>query len=68
MAQSGKNRTMNTFQDGMRMDVDKLNQPNSSFRYGLNGRLIYNRDGTYAWETERGNKLSINYISWHVEN
>ena len=61
MAQSGKNRTMNTFQDGMRMDVDKLNQPNSSFRYGLNGRLIYNRDGTYAWETERGNKLSINY-------
>jgi len=60
MAESGKNRTMNTFQEGMRMDIDKLNQPNSSFRYGLNGRLIFNRDGTYAWESERGNKLSIN--------
>lgn len=59
MADNAQNQEMNTFQDGMRMDVDKLNQPNSSFRYGLNGRLVFNRDGTYAWESERGNIRSF---------
>tara|TARA_R110000751_G_scaffold26901_7_gene71554 strand:- start:4060 stop:8490 length:4431 start_codon:yes stop_codon:yes gene_type:complete len=59
MAEDTQDQGMNTFQEGMRMDVDKLNQPNSSYRYGLNGRLIFNRDGSYAWESEMGNKLSF---------
>ncbi len=59
MAKGGKNNSMITFQDGMMLDNDKLNQSDKSFRYGLNGRLIFNRDGTYSWETERGNMFSF---------
>lgn len=52
-------RTVNTFQEGMLQDLDKLNQPNSAYRYSKNGKLIFNEDGTYSWENERGTKLSF---------
>jgi hypothetical protein len=52
-------RTYNTFNNGMGMDIDKLSQPNSSYRYSLNGRLVFNKDGTYSWVNEKGNKLSF---------
>jgi hypothetical protein len=55
-----KQSQINTFQDGMRQDVDKLNHPNTAYRYSLNGRLVFNTDGTYAWQTELGNRISFN--------
>ena len=59
MPENAQNREINTFQKGMQTDIDKLNQPNETYRYALNGRLVFNRDGTYAWETERGNIFSF---------
>ena len=29
----GTTRTINTFNEGMAQDVDKLNQPNAAYRY-----------------------------------
>jgi len=52
-------RSTNTFQDGMRLDVDKLNQSKSSYRYSLNGRLVFNKDGTFSWERPNGQKDSF---------
>lgn len=52
-------RTINTFQEGMLQDLDKLNQPNSAYRRSKNGKLIFNEDGTYSWENEKGMKTSI---------
>jgi len=55
----GTTRTINTFNEGMAQDVDKLNQPNAAYRYSKNGKLIFNEDGTYSWENEEGTQLSF---------
>lgn len=52
-------RDLNNFSKGMVQDVDILNQPKGSYRYSLNGDLIYNPDGTFSWENERGTTLSF---------
>lgn len=52
-------KVINVFNDGMQLDIDKLNQPNTSYRYSLNGSLIFNEDGTYSWENEKGNVESF---------
>lgn len=55
MAQGNpNNRAIVTSQDGMNQDVDKLNHPNSTFRYSLNCRISFNEDGTFSWTNERG--------------
>jgi hypothetical protein len=54
-----KQRHVNTFQNGMRRDVDILNQPEGSYRYSLNGRIVFNQDGTYSWQTELGSRISF---------
>lgn len=51
--------TVNTFNQGMVSDVDILNQNSTSYRYSMNGRLMFNKDGTYSWETENGSKVSF---------
>lgn len=54
-----KQQQVNTFQNGMRLDVDKLNHPADAYRYSMNGRIIFNTDGTYSWQTELGNRVSF---------
>lgn len=53
------NRAMVTSQEGMNQDVDKLNHPNSTYRYSLNCRVTFNKDGTFSWTNERGMKQSF---------
>lgn len=52
-------QAVNSFQDGLRQDVDILLSPNKSYRYSIGGRLMFNKNGTYSWEVENGNKLSF---------
>lgn len=51
---SQRQSVLNTFQDGMVTDVDVQRQRNSSYRYSLNGRVVYNEDGTLSWEVAKG--------------
>lgn len=47
-------RVSNTFEGGMESDLDgRLSQANS-YKLSVNGRIIYNKDGTLAWENEKG--------------
>jgi hypothetical protein len=50
---------INSFQEGMKQDIDILLSNNKSYRYSIGGRLMYNKNGTYSWEVENGNKLSF---------
>jgi len=50
---------INSFNDGMIQDYDVLNTPATAYRDSLNGRLIFNKNGTYSWETENGSKVAI---------
>lgn len=65
-----RTRTTNTFIKGMSQDIDKHIQDNQSYRYALNGRIIYNTSNkdietkggvllgnTFAFTNEKGNKL-----------
>lgn len=52
-------QAVNSFQDGMKQDIDILLSPNQSYRYSMGGRLMFNKNGTYSWEVENGNKLSF---------
>jgi hypothetical protein len=54
----GKN-TVNTFNGGLKQDNDPLISSPNSLRDSMNGRLMFNKDGTYAWETENGSKNSV---------
>ncbi len=54
----GKN-TVNTFNGGLKQDNDPLISSSNSLRDSMNGRLMFNKDGTYAWETENGSKNSV---------
>lgn len=55
-------QAVNSFQDGMRQDVDILLSPNKSYRYSMGGKLMFNKNGTYSWEVENGNKLSFTML------
>ena len=53
---------INSFQEGMKQDIDILLSNNKSYRYSIGGRLMYNKNGTYSWEVEGGNKLSFSIL------
>lgn len=53
------NSSMNVFSGGMSGDTDILNTDNATYRDSMNGRLMFNKDGTYSWETENGTKSSF---------
>lgn len=53
---------INSFQEGMKQDIDILLSNNKSYRYSIGGRLMYNQDGTYSWEVENGNRLSFSML------
>lgn len=50
---------VNSFQLGLRQDRDPLIQDPRSYRDSLNGRLLFNQSGNYAWVIARGNKSSF---------
>jgi hypothetical protein len=51
---------VNIFHKGMVQDMDKLQMSRESYYYAMNGRVIYNVDGTYAFENANGTKFAIN--------
>jgi hypothetical protein len=51
--------TINTFQKGMHTGLDKSQESKQSYLDSFNGRIIYNEDGTYAWENANGTKLVL---------
>tara|TARA_R110000868_G_scaffold402997_1_gene679807 strand:+ start:345 stop:4688 length:4344 start_codon:yes stop_codon:yes gene_type:complete len=53
---------LNSFQEGMKQDIDILLSNNKAYRYSIGGRLMYNKNGTYSWEVEGGNKLSFSIL------
>ena len=57
--------TINTFQKGMHTGLDKSQNSKQSYVDSVNGRVIYNVDGTYAWENAKGTKelltIAINH-------
>jgi hypothetical protein len=55
-------QVVNSFQEGMKQDTDILLSNNKSYRYSMGGRLIFNKNGTYSWEIENGNKLSFTML------
>jgi hypothetical protein len=55
-------QSVNSFQEGMKQDVDILLSNNKSYRYSIGGRLMFNKNGTYSWEVENGNKLSFSIL------
>jgi hypothetical protein len=58
-----KERITNSFEGGMNNDLDpKLRQPNT-YEMSINGRIVYNQDGTLSWETANGNVEAITGLS-----
>jgi hypothetical protein len=55
-------QSVNSFQEGMKQDIDILLSNNKSYRYSMGGRLMYNKNGTYSWEVENGNKPSFTML------
>lgn len=53
-------QVVNGVNKGMSLDVDKQHLDSASYRYSMNGSIIYNKDGTYSWKALNGNKISIN--------
>lgn len=55
---SGKIST-NMFNNGMSIDIDNQLLQNQSYKYSMNGQIIYNKDGTLSWKTKDGNVESV---------
>lgn len=50
-------RFINRFVKGMHKGVDPAQLPGETYEGSLNGRIIYNEDGTWAWENTKGTKI-----------
>lgn len=50
---------LNSFQKGQIEDVDKLQLAAESYLYSMNGRVIYNEDGTFAWQPAKGTSFAF---------
>ena len=47
-------KIVNTFKGGMMQDPNALLVPNDVIYDSLNGRIVYNENGTYGWENAKG--------------
>ena len=43
-------RITNSFENGMSTDLDEKLRSKSSFTLGVNGRLVYNQDGSFSFQ------------------
>lgn len=50
-------RHINSFRGGMREGIDSAQQNSNTYQHSMNGRVIFNEDGTWAWENTRGTKI-----------
>lgn len=49
----------NTFVNGVSSDYDIQKIPENALKYSLNGRVVFNINGTLAWDNGNGNALAI---------
>lgn len=65
-----KHRHENTFQKGMHKGPDKAQTSNQTYTDALNGRVIYNENGTYAFENAKGTKqvltIQVNHANPNI--
>lgn len=54
-----KPSSVNTFSKGAVLDTSKLRTSEESYEYSLNGRIIFNDNGTVDWINAKGNKLVL---------
>jgi len=52
-------RITNSFEGGMSGDLDNKLLAKNTFKVGINGRLIYNEEGTLSFQNNKGNVLSV---------
>ena len=50
---------VNTFEDGLRSNIDPNFQPENTYRYSLNGKIVNVQGSDYTWESVNGTKLSF---------
>ena len=53
-------RTDNTFEGGLSFDSDKQKLSKQQYLDSINGRLLYNDQGSISWENIEGNRLHVN--------
>ena len=61
-------KVTNSFEGGMKKDLDKKLRANNTYSLGVNGRLIYNDDGSLSWENMKGNIIGINNFPTGIKN
>ncbi len=49
----------NSFEGGMKKDLDKKLRANNTYSLAVNGRLIFNSNGSLSWENAKGNIIGI---------
>lgn len=52
-------RVTNSFNGGMSNDIDEKLRPNETYIDSINGRLVFNEDGSLSWECVNGNVAAI---------
>ena len=64
MAEKGSatQRHINSFQKGSLQGIDDAQVSNQTYLDSVNGRVIYNEDGNFAWENAKGTLLSIDLM------
>jgi len=56
-------KTLNTFQKGMQQDYDNLQVSKQSYLESRGGRVVFNQDGTYAWQPANGTAISFTILA-----
>lgn len=63
--QKSRPKINNYFLGGLHMDNDVQLQPPNTYRRSLNGRILFNSDGGYSWENDRGNLFSFTMVEYN---
>lgn len=58
----------NSFEGGMKKDLDKKLRANNTYSLSVNGRLIYNNDGSLSWENMKGNIIGVSNFPIGIRN
>ena len=63
--QKSRPKINNYFLGGLHSDNDVQLQPPNTYRRSLNGRILFNSDGGYSWENDKGNKFSFTMVEYN---